>query len=162
MEFFSTATANLLQHVAVPVEGIGLTLTIIEVVYPTRARAIERALHTFRAARATVLAEFLHRTVGGGEQGYLTPAGVTLSSLAIAFGIWQGITHRSWGRGIGMLLLADVVLLVAVYAAVFGARLLVKPFDQWTEGRAVGGFGLALGLAGFAMEVYQVLTLHFA
>ena len=44
MPFFSQRAAEILQHVAVPIEGLGLVLALIEIRYPDVARRLERAI----------------------------------------------------------------------------------------------------------------------
>ena len=168
MAFFDPTSANTLQHVAIPMELSGLILTVTEVFFTDKARALEQYLHGF----STASLRDIHRTyrIARGENlnyplSEVLPTWVTwaVAATAVGLGTVLGLAVNSWPIGIGsvfILLFALYYLLVPLGLIILSR--LVQPFSVLTNKHALGGFGLALGAIGLLMEIYQIITIYAA
>jgi hypothetical protein len=158
--FLNQACANLLQHIAWPLEAAGLFLTAVEVLRPVIARRWEAAIAQYSQRPGDWIFDLIHKYIGGGVYGDKFTRWSALHGL-ILFGTaaWIGYTGIWWLGVLSVILLAFLLLFIEFVIILATSRLL-HPFSGWTGGRALGGFGLLLGSVGLLMETYQVATIH--
>jgi hypothetical protein len=160
MAFFDPDLSEILHVAAVPMEGLGLILTITEVFYRDKARAIEKSLHRFSTSSFGDLYR-AYRIARGEDLDYplseSLPTWVTWA-VGVAAGLAAGVIgliEHSWGIAIAAFFVALFSLFyVVVPLGLFTLSRVIKPFSVLTGHHALGGFGLLLGTIGFLTELY--------
>ena len=166
MGFFNSSTADVVQHISIAVEAIGLTLTYIEVRHPEKADRIEdvidqlaarqypksgplRALQPALYCLITIALAWAPLSFIGSlrVQGYISGGAHLAITLAV---IAVGIALFFWGR------LADA----AVEWISSQLSTLISALNKWSGGRALGTLGVLFALLGFIGEIYQIFTLY--
>ena len=165
MWLFREDTATLLQHVAIPIEFLGLTLAVIEGMRPDWARKTEEWFN--HVQNSDTSRRYLHRaTIISVVAGFFATLFCLLFWLALMFYLWNGPLRDQ--PSISAIFGAITLLCILVTGCFFGTmapQLLWTKFltlRKWTDGRALGAIGLCLASVGFSTEIYQVLTMYLA
>ena len=160
MPFFDPDLAEILHVATVPMEGLGLVLTITEVFYRNKARAIEASLHAFSTSSLGDIYR-AYRVARGEDLNHplaeVLPTWVTwvIGAASVLVAVPIGVTEHSWKIGIAALFISLLSLFyVLVPLGLFALSRVVMPFSVLTGHHALGGFGLMLGAIGFLTELY--------
>lgn len=165
MWFFREDSATLLQHVAVPIEFLGLALALIEGARPDWARAFEEWFN--HVQNSDISKRYLYRaTIISIVAGIFATLICVFLWLALMFYLWNGPLryHPSISAVFGAITLL-CILVTGCYLGGMAPQLLwaeFLTFRKMSNGRALGAIGLLLASVGFSTEIYQVLTMYLA
>jgi len=157
MPFFTDSTADTVQLISLPLEIVGLTFAFIELKHPKTADRIEGWIDDWDEK----LRNLVKYPVAGIK--YYRPGriilllGYPLILTCLLILNWKIVMEKT-----GFLI--AFILLIAVsslYLFSFFMPALVRFLNEYSNGRALGTFGLILAGLGGLGEIYQVLNMYF-
>lgn len=177
--------ADLVQHVSLPLELLGLFLAMLEIFFNGHAKKLEQAIDA--AANWLAVDAYKDKSLLSKVEDvynvvfmvyiFLPVVGVldpypkwvlwafyfsTLDGLYRYFVLYWFKSWRTqlWSRILrGILLLPLLVFFVLVVALFLLLQLIITVFDSIGKGHAIGGIGIALGIFGLLGEIYQVILI---
>jgi len=157
--FLRESWADVVQLVSLPLELLGLSLAWIEVIYPLKAREICKVMEalgriTFPPAVISPIQKLAWRLFIIIELALMALSWLTLFCLIERF---EPRSISFFGFVFGLL----VGPIIGSFICFRLVSWLLNVLSDFSEGRALGTFGLILAALGVLCEVYQVSVLLF-
>lgn len=153
-EIFTPNTADLIQHISLPLEFLGLSMVYIEVRHPRLADRMEEWVDTHKKNLAST---FWWGVVIAVSLIALAYWGPRVSEGLALVGRIGGQDAPAGTPGAPLKLLAALF-----FAATFSIMTILglNRLEHFAHGRALGAAGLIHATLGLLGEVYQVITIH--
>lgn len=154
MGFFNGPTADIVQHISLPLEAVGFVLVLIEIYWRRVGERLEWEIDFM-----TGVDVFIAESVEPADGSRMPTAMILIVPLFILiwialFGSLSWEEHRLWK---GMTLVIGVVTAGSAFIPI-----LARFLNRLTDGRALGSLGLVLAFLGLLGEVYQIITMYVA
>lgn len=152
MNFFNESISDLLQHITLALELVGITLAFIEIKSPSTANKIEKAIRGIQKATERASYQVTRSHVG---QTFITIF-IILLFVAIVPTIW-GLFSLPWYAWV------VIGVIGGIFGVIIGMHLMVdfiNSLNTFSNGRAIGALGVCLASLGIAGEIYQIIFIY--